>query len=338
MERKDSILYRATKDNEDCTTELLCNLMREKYIRDIILLNLGVSGDVINKISFDDITTQVYLRESGKPDICIKNKDLLIYIENKIRRNTDLRGSQTTTYLKELIKSEKHHKQMIYIIPKDYDHLNKIDIACEQNAFCSRTLWEDFLANVSKYEIGESNLVFRECFHFFEDKILSKSVLVKFNPQEIVIMYKTKDLIAANSFFIKLHQVIEKADGQILTELRKNSEDFSFCDWSFDSENEKGKFINYKGEDKIFYGLNFNIVNDKTKYSETLSNADFLMGVAVMNDIVDIEKLKMLKNKKDIISDNEWTYIKMDDYNLTEDNVSEAFAKNVTDIIKALFF
>lgn len=329
MQRKDSILYRTTNENEDSITELLCNLMREKYVRDILLFNLQIPQEIINNIKFDDISTQVNLRESGKPDICIQNKELLIYIENKIYKHTNLQDNQITSYLDKLNNSNKTHRQMIYLIPKEYKHLNSVEDVCKQNDFCVIVYWDDFLNNISKYEIGESNLIFKECFRFFEDKLLSKSISIKFKPEEIIIMYNTKDFIATHNLFIKLKNVIINAEPIIIKEL---GNDFTSSDWSWgENENEQGKYLNYKNEQKIFYGFNFNIVREKPE------NRDYLLAVAITLDILDINKIEKLKKEKDnIIWDNEWCYIKMDKYNLIEDNNSEVFAKNLIEIIKSL--
>ena|ERR1035437_2753522 len=336
MQRKDSILYRTTKDNEDSITELLCNLMREKYVRDILLLNLKIPLEIINDIKLEDISTQLNLLESGKPDICIQNKTILIYIENKIYSHTNLPNNQIISYIEKLKGSKNKHRQMIYLIPKGYIHIDAINFACEQNSFCKIVYWEDFLESVSKYEISESNLVFRECFRFIEDKLLSKSISIKFKIEEIIMMYNTKDLIAANSLFIKLRELLEKANPIIVDELNKVRNDFSHSDWSgfdrgYESENEKGKYLNYKGvSEKIFYGLNFNIVRDKPE------NKDYLLAVAISLDIIDLNKMGDLINEKDYITDTEWCYIKMDKFNLSEENASEAFANNVIQIIKKI--
>ncbi len=331
MERKDSILYRATKENEDSISELLCNLMREKYVRDIFLIHLGIPQEIVKDIKFDDISSQVDLKENGKPDICLENKDALIYIENKIGRDTQLQANQIYSYPNTLKSSNKKHYQMIYLIPKGYKHLAEIDTVCKGNGFCKKIFWDDFLINVSKHEIAESNLVFRDCFRFLENKLLSKSISIKFKPEEIVIMYNAKDLKTANNFFIKLKQVIDKADKIIVEELNKESKDFSHGNWCFDegNENEKGKCLNYKGKQEIFYGLNLNLV---PKHQE------FLLSVAIISKNIDCKRMEDLQKEKEIFQDNEceWTYIKMDKYNLTDDESGEAFAKNVVEIIKSL--
>jgi hypothetical protein len=326
MQRKESILYRATKENEDSITEILCNLMRDKYLRDILLVNLGVNQKHLNTIKFDDISTQVYFKQIGKPDICIENSNVLIFIENKVKNDTDLQDTQVESYLEKLESSRKE-TQMIYLVPREYKHLSFIHEVCDQNTFSKFIYWDDFLKNVAKYEISESNLVFKDCFRFFEDKLLSKRSIIKFKPEEIMIMYNPRDLMAANGYFIRLRQIITNAEATILSELNKLSNDFSPSYWSMEDENEKGKYINYKGEQKIFYGLNFNLVPN---------HQEFLFAVDVMTDILDSERLETLKNNSDVFIDDDWTYKKIDKYFLIDDNGSDTFAKSVIENIKFL--
>ena len=337
MQRKDSILYRATKQDENSVTELLCNIMRDKYVRDILLFELGIPREVISEIRFDDISTQISLEERGKPDICIENKHALIYIENKIYCHTNIQDNQIDSYPNELNKSKKHHRQMIYLVPKEYKHFHLLANVCKQNTLCTVTHWENYLSNISKYEISASNPVFRECFSYFEDKLLQKSTSIKFKPEEIVIMYNPKDLMIANNYFNKLRAVIENAEPIIIKQL---GNDFTPGEWfGFDrnreSESEKGKYLNYKNRDSIYYGLNFNIIREMTEYS------DFFLAVDILNETLKekndyITRLEKLKTRKNIFSDNEWTYIKMDKYDLTEDDPDKAFANDAVEIIKAL--
>jgi hypothetical protein len=90
MKRDDNIFYRLTKENENSTTELLCNLLRTKYIRNICLKFFGIPDKIIEGITIHNINTQKLSRTEGIPDIIIQDTDCYYIIENKIRINTGL--------------------------------------------------------------------------------------------------------------------------------------------------------------------------------------------------------------------------------------------------------
>ena len=75
MTRENNIFYRLTKENENTTTELLCNLLRTKYIRNICLRYFDISEEIIENISIENISTQKSFDKEGILDIIIQNKD-----------------------------------------------------------------------------------------------------------------------------------------------------------------------------------------------------------------------------------------------------------------------
>jgi hypothetical protein len=89
--REKNIFYKLTSENENATTELLCNLCKYDDHKNAIMDVLTLSDMQIN---FDDISTQQSISENKKiPDIVIENNNIIIYIENKIDRNYKLRSS-----------------------------------------------------------------------------------------------------------------------------------------------------------------------------------------------------------------------------------------------------
>jgi hypothetical protein len=58
VDRQSNIFYRITRDNENSSTELLCNLLRSKYIRDICLRYFDIPEILLDKIDIHNIHTQ----------------------------------------------------------------------------------------------------------------------------------------------------------------------------------------------------------------------------------------------------------------------------------------
>ena len=94
--REKSIFYNLTDENENATTELLCNLCIYDEYREIIFNILGLNNF---DIFFDDIQTQKQIpKKRKKPDIIIENNETKIFIENKIKAGYYLLKSQIKTY------------------------------------------------------------------------------------------------------------------------------------------------------------------------------------------------------------------------------------------------
>jgi hypothetical protein len=70
-----SIFYRLTNENENSSTELLCNLLRTKYVRDICLKFLGIPENILDKINYNNIIRQKKIGESAIFDIRIEGND-----------------------------------------------------------------------------------------------------------------------------------------------------------------------------------------------------------------------------------------------------------------------
>jgi len=84
MNRERNILYKVAVSNENTITEVFVNLLRWKFVRDILLKSIGL-GEYIDLIDYEDISTQVTIIQQKRVDIVIENNDLVIYIENKIQ-------------------------------------------------------------------------------------------------------------------------------------------------------------------------------------------------------------------------------------------------------------
>jgi hypothetical protein len=81
--REENIFYNLTNDDENSTTELLCNLCKNAIYKDIIMSSLKLND---LKINYEHIETQKSISGKEKiPDIMIENDDIRIFVENKVK-------------------------------------------------------------------------------------------------------------------------------------------------------------------------------------------------------------------------------------------------------------
>ena len=85
----------AVKGDENNVTELLANLMRHRYMRTVILEQLGLERDVIDRVAYEHISTQVSVKGVGQPDLVVECPDLLLmFVEVKTKSETRVEKNQ----------------------------------------------------------------------------------------------------------------------------------------------------------------------------------------------------------------------------------------------------
>lgn len=305
MERNRNYLYRVGKGNENSITELLCNLMRHKYIRDIILTGLGV--EQINKIQYKDIKTQFKI-DTIIPDIIIENNDVLIYIEVKINPVTPLQHSQKTIYLETINESEKGYKKIVFLIPENYRYekdIDKLDNTIRVN-------WRELLEFIENNDIGKEESVISEILAYIKEKTVFKPININFSGEEIAL-FNNKDLHIAVKLLFKFDKLIEESKDEIINKLENRYAlgKIENTEWG------KGIWI-YNENNSIFIGLNFN--NEEYTYSVSLNKNNY--------------NLDSITKKNDIYDNDEHYLIKIDKYTLCgEDETKSLFVKEVTEII-----
>lgn len=157
----------ASKDCENTTTELLVNLMRYKYLRDIILnFLLGADYDSMkDNISADDILTQRSFKIeecSYIPDIIINTKDCFIVIENKVRKNCSLEDGQFDGYkiIRDKYGKEKSVNKCVFLLPDEYAFGEKITDS-------KKIYWSELLEILLKAQVKETSSVVSQAIDYF---------------------------------------------------------------------------------------------------------------------------------------------------------------------------
>ena len=327
MTRNTSIFYKLTGEDENASTELLCNLFRIKYFRDVCLEFLGIPKEVCDTITIDNISTQTGSGGAGILDILIKNEHCYYIIENKIRTGTGLTAGQQTSYPKHLQSCNYSNKKLIFIIPGDYQHKENINaLNNEHPGLIEIHSWEDLLSHLNKKELGKEAPLIKESLHYFERIIsLNSPVDTKLTPYEVALMYSSKEVFDILLYLEKMYGILDKASQKVVKELgdkfyAKNKME-RFNSW------ECGKYIYYNNAELAFIGFSYRVW-DK-------NNGDYVFGVAFLKE--QLNKISIDEKNYPYIDDDYWVYFKLDRKILLEENQEEHLVTSVTEIINNVF-
>ena len=270
-------------------SQLLCNLLKIKFFRDICLKYFEIDEDIYKNIQSDDIFTQYNIEGVGIPDICIKNNKTLIIIENKIRNTTGLQETQKTTYV-DYAKSNKG--KYILLIPNDdypQEEIKKIQKENESSGLIKIITWEDFLTHLSKLEIEKCSLIIKESLEYLRDLILEIPEDLTLTNYEVAFMYNPKYIYDVLSLLEKHNKLIEKVSNAVLKELndKKDEDKFSLGFTHNKGMEYRGQNLKYKNRECIFWGLDLNMREKE--------NGNYTYGLAIEKDSINI---------KDVASDN----------------------------------
>ena len=216
---------------------------------------------------------------------------------------------------------------MIFLVPKDYIHDDKLQLSCEKYSFAEVVYWDDLLENLRTDDISEANALLKEIIGYFENKILDTKIELVLNAAEAAIMFNTRDLLEAHDLFAKLYQIIKKAEPIILEKL---GADYRPSDWAeLPDDAELGKYLNYKDEPVVFHGLCFRLLEQNPTAS------DFVLSASIQADHVPELEDKMMK-RNDVLLYNDWLYIKLDKYILTDKEAVQSYSNAVANVIAQL--
>jgi len=324
VKRDNNCFYKVADKDENTVTELLVNLMNKKYIRDLLLETLNVNRDVIQKIKYEDITTQYTIKNGKRPDIVISNNETLIFIENKIYSNTDLQQSQfENEYPEVLINSQKKNRKLIFIIPRSYTHI--IEIKNSKNEFkdyldIEIIYWENLLGALINADIAKDNPLINHMIQFIYDTIGLNVSTKSFNRGEVVYMYDIKTLSNIYAFIRKFDKYCFEAAGIIMKDCKEYINPKKIT-----KEPHIDRHIAYWIESKdgglwpIYIGLSF------------LEDPSFAYNIRILKNL--------FKNTIDVKEENyfekeSWYVFKIPNYVFNDDNIPMALACFVKEILK----
>lgn len=124
MPRENNIFHNLVVCENDCT-ELFCNLLSIKVFRDAVLDLFGC-GHIKSQTSSADFFTQAS-SVGGRPDIEVLGDGYKILIEVKTNAHTSLTTYQKAGYADIFAESNESWRQLVFIAPSDYAHLQVIN-------------------------------------------------------------------------------------------------------------------------------------------------------------------------------------------------------------------
>ena len=333
MDRNTSIFYKMTNENENSTTELFCNILRNKYIRDIVLKYFDIPLDMLDEITQDNINTQNQNKESGIPDITIESDNCFYIIENKIELGTKLTEKQKSSYIKLINSKNKKYRGYIFLIPSDYKDETSINnikkqIKDDTNKIIVKT-WKEFLEYLNKMEVCNDSPILKESIDYLTHIVLEAPIDNTLSNEEINMFYNPKNIYLTLCLLNKYFEIIDQNESMFLKDLGK---DFSAGNWEKNFENTKlkGKYLKYKNSPCIFYGFIFNLLNpvddNYNKYIFSICfNRDYL------------NKNLTINKKYCSIEDKNWLYIKTDISNIISDKTGKKYFDELKNIIFEIF-
>ncbi len=335
MHRENNIFYKTVLKDENHVTELFCNLLKYKYVRDSVLrfFTFKVSYLPIDSIEYEHIDTQKKIEENNKrPDIEINNKACRCFFEIKTDKNRKLEKSQTTDYLNELSKNKKENQAvfMIYLVPKNYKFEEDIKGAIDQKKVHANLFyWEDLLKHVEDFELEKSNIFISEFKSFILNILGRNSANLTLNLKEMTLFSHPYDLAVANSALKKIKSIIEAT-----AEIVCNNKNINYL--LHDKDHEYIVYFKDKNDKYIlFFGLWFEIIINNNEIP-----SDYLFCYGVGDESSDdpfynkyVNKFKEIENKDDLKNIGGWCFNKFDKFMFSEEN-DEVLIKKLSLFIK----
>jgi hypothetical protein len=224
MPRAENVFFNLVTD-ENSTTELLCNLMRFSAFRTPFLRQF-LSETVASEVTGDDFDTQVDLGACGRPDLRIRNKDLVALIEVKVTTGLSLTANQPAGYAEFLTKQNAPERWLVFLVPKLWIPLDglKKSLSTIVNSVHTHIIhWEDVTEIIETNDLGALNPFLNDFYKLLMARIAPKSVV--FTTKEIVMLF-TKEIPAALS---RLQQVVDGVRDRSTTYKVKPSSSRSLC-------------------------------------------------------------------------------------------------------------
>ena len=325
-----NLFYRITAENENAVTEVLCNLMKHRFIRDIVIRFFipDVSESALDSISEEGIIPQKRIEDGGQPDLKIKSHQIYIIVENKIRNRTNPTPLELSSYITKVKSSAAEFKRLVYLIPQDYSSFQLLkDIEKENSNIVSVRKWEDFLLAQKRTEVGDLSQYFQDAIDYFSSLIdLHVIEDTQLEPMEVAMVYEPNIMFTAISTGEKLERRFKNIERQLVATIIPmfNSEIIITPGEKQTNSYGIGRYINLKHNNKnnsVFYG--FSNLPDKSQNDKYSFSVAFYFG----NDLFDVTSFE------DKERDQYWWYIPIEDRKLLISDNDEKLVNAIANII-----
>jgi len=313
--------------HENNVSSILVNLSSYDLFKKEFLAFLDFNLDSLDYKNME-IYTEINLEKDkenfGRIDIMlIDDKNNKYLIENKITNYRNLTDKQEEQYIQYIKKTDQAQK-LIFLIPKNYEHLKTIQsMKNNNNEIIEIKYWQNFVKHFKQSGIYELNQFIQEFIDFLEKWFLPCQV--KFSQDEIKIITNKKDVTMNNAkiatIMKKLIKIIE--DVYIKKKPRSNATDYEGYGYAID--NNKYEINN---DLFVWFGIDYDIWE---KYGCPL-----IFWIETENDNLDkIEKiLSDNKIQRYQIDSDEGLFFPFD--NLEDKNIKEKIEGKIFKMIDKL--
>ena len=327
-----NLFYRITAENENAVTEVLCNLMKHRFIRDIVIRFFipDVGESALDSLSEEGIIPQKRIEDGGQPDIQIISPQIYIIVENKIRKCTAPTSHELSSYITAIKSSKAEYKRLVYLIPQDYSSSPAFkDIEKENSDIVSVCNWEKFLEALERTEVSDLSQYFQDAIEYFSSLVdLHIIEDTQLKPMEVAMIYEPNIMLSAFSASEKLKKrfniIAEKIIANITPMFTSDSDIKIYAESDQCNSSGIGQYIVLKHNNKkneIFYGFsNLLDISKNDKYSFSVA---FYFG----NDLFDVTSFE------DKERDQYWWYIPIEDRKLLISDNDEKLVNAIANII-----
>lgn len=255
MDRDQNIFYKLVND-ENSTTELLCNLMRFASFRCAFLARLLPGTCFSDQIEHAVVDTQITLDSgNGRPDVVINDDRIYVLVEIKTDLYCTLTENQPDGYVSHLLGLTKDYEErwLVFLVPKGWIYENIIKnkfrhIKADSSSSRINTsilYWEDVLEIIEESDLKELNPFFND----FHEMLVSwyRPKPIKFTKEEVDMMFTNE-----------IPNVLEKLD-ELIRQIYSKSRAYKCCQRhsgrDLCCEEKAIYFQNEKGEDIFYFGV-----------------------------------------------------------------------------------
>jgi hypothetical protein len=158
MPRVENVFFNLVTD-ENSTTELLCNLMQFSGFR-IPFLRLFLPEALAKVVAWEDFDTQLATAGGGRPDLQIRNDDIVALVEVKVSAGLAPTPHQRQGYFEFLKQQVGRECWLILLVPRNWAHREELNwelaepaVAGNKIATCV-ILWNDVIDVIEKNDLA----------------------------------------------------------------------------------------------------------------------------------------------------------------------------------------
>jgi hypothetical protein len=230
MPRAENVFYNLATD-ENSTTELLCNLMRFSAFR-TPFLRLFLPEAAARDVAWEDFDTQLATTGGGRPDLQIKNNDIVALIEIKVSAGLGPTPHQRRGYFEFLQQQDTAECWLIFLVPRNWAHGEELNRELAELAGAAgpgkrigaRVIhWNDVIDVIEKNDLAALNPFLNDFYELLVARFAPK--FVAFTAREMQMLFSNE----IPSALARLQQIVDSVRDRSTTGRVRPSASRSLC-------------------------------------------------------------------------------------------------------------